>query len=149
MKLRTGDMWSVFEEADFFCITTNAQTRKDGALVMGRGIAKQAIERFPRLPYWAGGILADRGLVGQEYNILDMRPGSKFLLFQVKYHWKDEADLALIERSTGRLSHYAATYPMYQFHLNFPGIGNGRLKREDVLPIIEVLPDNVTVWELP
>jgi hypothetical protein len=32
--------------------------------------------------------------------------------------------------------------------MNFPGIGYGRLKEEDVLPIIdEILPDNVVVYK--
>lgn len=35
-----------------------------------------------------------------------------------------------------------------KIHLNFPGIGNGGLKRSNVLPLLERLPDNVKVWEL-
>ena len=31
--------------------------------------------------------------------------------------------------------------------LNFPGIGHGRLERDEVLPIIKLLPDSVEVWE--
>ena len=30
--------------------------------------------------------------------------------------------------------------------LNFPGIGNGKLLMEDVLPVIDCLGDNVNVW---
>ncbi len=31
--------------------------------------------------------------------------------------------------------------------LNFPGIGYGGLNRNEVLPIISILPDNVEIWE--
>lgn len=44
-----GDMWQQYEQADLFLITTNSALRRDGALVMGRGIARQARERFPGL----------------------------------------------------------------------------------------------------
>jgi len=44
-----GDMWPAFATAGLFLITTNSTIRKDGALVMGRGIARQARDRFPGL----------------------------------------------------------------------------------------------------
>jgi len=31
--------------------------------------------------------------------------------------------------------------------MNFPGIGNGRLDRADVLPLLMDLPETVTIWE--
>jgi len=31
--------------------------------------------------------------------------------------------------------------------LNFPGIGNGKLPRHQVLYLLEDLPDNIHVWE--
>jgi hypothetical protein len=45
----TGDMWSIYDEAGLFLITTNATIITQGVLVMGRGIARQAQERFPGL----------------------------------------------------------------------------------------------------
>jgi hypothetical protein len=42
---------------------------------------------------------------------------------------------------------WCAEHPDASVHLNYPGIGNGRLRREDVLPIIALLPDQVTIWE--
>ncbi len=44
-----GDMWSAYPEADLFLITTNSTLQPGNILVMGRGIAKQARERFPGL----------------------------------------------------------------------------------------------------
>ncbi|NJO31394.1 MAG: hypothetical protein HC874_30440, partial [Richelia sp. SL_2_1] len=72
-------------------------------------------------------------------------------LFQVKYGWWQEADLDLINYSTDRLIDFTNDPLYYQsdlrIDLNFPGIGNGRLNRSKVLPIIEKLPDSVHIWE--
>ena len=35
-----GDLWTAFAPTNLFLITTNSTIRKDGALVMGRGIAQ-------------------------------------------------------------------------------------------------------------
>ena len=48
-QFKTGDMWTAYTAADIFLITTNATITTRGALVMGRGIARQAKERFPGL----------------------------------------------------------------------------------------------------
>lgn len=55
---RTGNMWTVWDEVDFFVITTNSTIKQNGAVVMGRGIAKQVRGYFPGignggLPYGA------------------------------------------------------------------------------------------------
>jgi len=44
-----GDLWTAFAPTNLFLITTNSTIRKDGALIMGRGIAQQARDRFPGL----------------------------------------------------------------------------------------------------
>ena len=43
----TGDMWRVFDEVDYFVITTNAIIKRNGAVVMGAGIAKQMRDKYP------------------------------------------------------------------------------------------------------
>lgn len=48
-QFRTGDMWSSYDEADLFLITTNATITTRGALVMGRGIARQANDAYIKL----------------------------------------------------------------------------------------------------
>jgi len=146
MKLAKGDMWSAYDEADWFCITTNATINKNGELVMGRGIALEAKTRFPELARRLGDIFT---------SVADMLPNcwyglilvDNIVAFQTKVDWKNQSDLDLIKFSTGLLAEMATEHLNEQFHLNFPGIGNGGLKREDVLPIIQDLPDNVTVWE--
>jgi len=156
MILERGDMWSVFGKTDLFLITTNPIMRKDGAVVMGRGIAKQVADKFPGLPW-------DFGRYLQQFSVLHRRPytgnlgmygGQDIGFFMVKDHWREPAQLSIIEQSVQSMlnaMHYrgipGGIPPRLRWDLNFPGIGNGKLKREDVLPLIEKLPDNVHVWE--
>jgi len=156
---QTGNMWSAYDDADLFVITTNAAIKRNGALVMGRGIARQARNRFPGLDTALGQqILSVCGSpsaslrTGQgEYGLLvsPRWPTAKLGIFQVKFHYRQAASLDLIRRSTAMLCAWCADHPYTQVALNFPGIGNGRLRREDVLPIVAQLPDQVTIWEYP
>jgi hypothetical protein len=141
-----GDMWSAWDEADLFVITTNATLKKDGALVMGRGIAVQARDRFPGLDLALGHAI---GVSGREYGLLvsPRWPRAKLGAFQVKHHYYERASLRLIRRATGCLAEFIAARQPEKVVLNFPGIGNGGLRREDVLPIVTQLPDCVTIYE--
>lgn len=154
MVYEKGDMWSVYGKTDLFCITTNSIIKNNGELVMGKGIAKEAAFRIPNLPKVAGTLINKRTCetLNNKYGLLIVPSLMQNLgLFQVKYNWKDEADLELIEYSTNRLIEFTNDQLYYQsdlrIDLNFPGIGNGRLNRNKVLPIIEKLPDSVHVWE--
>jgi hypothetical protein len=150
-------MWDAWPITDWFLITTNPIRRKDGAVVMGRGMAKQAADRFPKLPYHFGQVLDTVnknpvphyvGTIGRYW--LDGHPyGVKVGYFMVKDHWRNPASLDIIKRATGQLITCLDPPPFTheRVDLNFPGIGNGKLKREDVLPLLEELPDNVHVWE--
>lgn len=156
MILERGNMWDVFGQTDLFLITTNPIMRSDGAIVMGRGIAKQAKDRFPELPYKFAERYHD---AVEEQQLADiMMPtfvgfigkfdGQLVGWFMTKRHWRDSSQIDVIVNSTRELTRLVkGALPPMRVDLNFPGIGNGKLKREDVLPIIEQLPDNVHVWE--
>lgn len=156
MILERGNMWDVFGNTDLFLITTNPIRRKDGALVMGRGIALEAAKRFPDLPFKFG------EAVEQNYNrrdycdplahchcmSVDRFDGQMMGYFMVKNHWREPAKLEVIAHSTRELNAVARYVgDGKRFDLNFPGIGNGRLDRATVLPLLESLPDNVHIWE--
>jgi hypothetical protein len=136
-------MWSVFEGDDKFLITTNSTVKRNGALVMGRGIALQAKTRFPGLDLALGQAILRVCPNQGRYGLI---VGRKLGIFQVKYHYAAPADLELIRYSTGMLTAYAAEHPDIRIHLNYPGIGWGHLSQEQVAPIILALPDNVFVW---
>jgi hypothetical protein len=143
-------MWSVWEAADLFVITTNSTLRLvDKNLVMGRGIALQAKKRFPGIAAALGSAIDAQCGSGGVYGLLvsPAWPTAKLAAFQVKQDWRDSADLDLIRRSTAMLVDWCKAHPDSQVHVNYPGVGNGRRKRADVKPIIDDLPQTVTVWE--
>lgn len=136
-------MWDAFGEG-IFMITTNPIIRKDGAVVMGRGIALEAKTRFPQLPYDFGNSLSRHGDRGVDYiGEYDHVP---IYYFMVKDHWAAMAYTARIQFSVNRI--LREPYLCHRrIDLNFPGIGNGGLTMREVLPIVTQLPDNVHVWE--
>ena len=148
-QYQQGDMWSVWESADLFVITTNSTLRTDGALVMGRGIARQARNRFPGLATILGKTIATTYGSGDVYGLLvsPSWPTAKLAAFQVKTDWHTVADTELIQRSAAMLANWCAAHPDSRVHLNMPGIGNGKLSRDVVKPIVDSLPDTVTIWE--
>jgi hypothetical protein len=150
-------MWSAHPSngggADLFCITTNSYIREDGSLVMGAGIAKQARNKYPGLAQNLGKKIRDdcgpAHSTGhrRRYGLLLPETGSCLALFQVKTHWRNNADITLIADSASDLTkHLREKGPNYEVHINYPGIGNGGLDRAEVAPIITPWPDNVHVW---
>lgn len=148
-QFQVGDMWTAYETAGLFLVTTNSTLTADGRLVMGRGLARQARERFPGLDAALGAQI--QTLCGSQgfYGLLISRrwPAAKLAAFQVKHHWQRPADLSLIARSVTALTWWARYHADCAIHLNFPGIGNGCLARTAVLPLLTSLPDNVSIWE--
>lgn len=145
-KFRQGDMLKHLDECDYAFITTNAMVKKDGSLVMGRGIAQQIRDMYPGLDKAFGKRILDCNMHQKAYHVIgqDMLPN--VFAFQVKYSWWEEADLDLIKASTEMLGHTACKHMDQTFFLNYPGVGNGKLEIKDVAPIVEQLPDNVTIW---
>jgi hypothetical protein len=151
--IRQGDMWSAYDEADLFFVTTNALLTPHLRLVMGAGMARQALERFPDLDWWWGYRLYS--LYREDYDayrlpwygVLWPREGERLGAFQTKLSPRQRAKPELIAKATYLLSLYARKYPHKRIHLNFPGIGLGGLQEEEVLSILQTLPDNVEVWK--
>ena len=116
---------------------------------MGRGIARQARDRFPGLDVALEKQILNvcgnpstllRAGQGQYSLLVSLRwPEARLGAFQVKRHYGQPASLELIRQSTAVLCAWCIEHPDASVHLNFPGIGNGRLSR--VLPIIMSLPD--------
>jgi hypothetical protein len=144
MILERGDMWSVFFDTDVFMITTNPIIRKDGAVVMGRGIAAEAKDRYPDLPYDFAASLSCYGNEGVDF--IGYYEYTRIYYFMVKDHWAKSAEIEIIRNSVNRLK-YLFGYSDERVDLNFPGIGNGGLPRDHVLPFLQDLPDNIHIWE--
>jgi hypothetical protein len=140
-------MWTAYAAADLFCITTNSYIRQDGALVMGRGIAREAKQRHPGIDYRFGNAIGEAcGHIGEYGLVVDT--DTKLAAFQVKYTWYRDAIPGLIAYSVTELNAYIVAHRLKNVQLNFPGIGNGGLARCEVLPLILSLPMSVTIWEI-
>ncbi len=144
MKLIKKDIWE--KPADIIGITTNSLVINNN-LVMGAGIALEARNKYPTLSLLAGkriiGLEKNRGTYG--WLVIDLGI-QKIGLFQTKVLPNEKSTLNLIKYSTDRLLEYINNNPTENISLNFPGIGYGGLKKEEVLSIISVLPNNVTIY---
>ena len=138
MRELTGNLWEV--ETDAVVITTNGVVRKDGCAVMGRGVAKQAAERMPRIAGIFGKALQVIG--NHVINLGYSQTWGWIFSFPVKEHWRDTASLELIERSARELVDAVDRYEFGTVALPRPGCGNGGLRWKDVRPVIEPLLDD-------
>ncbi|MGH7181732.1 MAG: ADP-ribose-binding protein [Nitrospiraceae bacterium] len=126
-----GNIWT-FHPANWIVIPTNGSIKKDGCAVMGRGLALDASRRYPLFPQQLGQVLKQVG------NHNAVWAAFKIITFPVKHEWHEEADITLIEESMKNL----ITVPFGDIYMPRVGCGNGRLKWEDVKPIIEQYVDD-------
>lgn len=139
MQIIEGNLWKFHTPTNWIVIPTNGSIRKDGACVMGRGVALQAKKRYPRLPYELGDKLYKGG--NNVYTFKDYG----LLTFPVKHKWFEKADLELIEHSCVQLL-YVVDRPIY---LPMVGCGNGKLKWIDVKRVLDqYFDDTFTVVTL-
>lgn len=140
-----GNIWQHVEDYDAIVITTNGFVKNNGEAVMGRGIALEATKRNPLVAQTLGNHLI---LNGNHVGILRYETPIWFS-FPVKHHWKDKADIKLIERSTYELLDYIESNEYIKnILMPRPGCGNGRLSWNEVKFIIApLLDDRFTVME--
>jgi len=97
---------------------------------MGRGIAKQAADRYCGLQR----AYQDALRVWPEAKRSEPAALARFpqvLLFPVKYDWRDKADLALIERNLGLLHEYGKRFAIPEL-----GCGYGECTWAEVKPLV-------------
>ena len=146
MREAFGNLWDL-AKGKVLVLTTNGTIRKDGACVMGRGIAKEAKMKFPRLPYKLGSLIKASG-----NNVYDLGTfsGYRIISFPVKHNWWEQANIELIKRSARQLVKMADAFGWQEVYLPRPGCGNGRLRWEDVRSVLaSVLDDRfiVCTWK--
>jgi hypothetical protein len=140
-----GDLWGYVDQLGVqILITTNGHVRSDGHGVMGRGCAREALERWPEL-----GLVLGRSIRTFGNTVQLLSDQHRIWSFPVKHHWSEPANLSLIAKSVASLNALARAsqneHENWKWVLPRPGCGNGRLSWEVVEPIVSVLPDNVLV----
>jgi hypothetical protein len=125
--------------AQYRVITVNGVVKTNGEAVMGRGCAREAALRYPKLPKWLGTHILNSG------NVVHLFPYN-LITFPVKHRWWEEADIQLIERSTLQLLELVNGIEAESVVMPRPGCGNGKLDWADVKPILAFhLDDKFTV----
>jgi hypothetical protein len=144
MKQRIGNMWD--SKNDVILVTTNSVLNCQQELVMGAGSAFQARQKYPQIARLLGAEIKRRNtdqrctygtIIFEEFPV-----GA----FQTKGHYRYGSTLQYIEISTSSLCEWCRENPLKTVSLPFPGVGLGGLTLESVYPIIDRLPDNVTIW---
>jgi len=130
MKVIKGNIWDYHKKGHYIVIPTNGFVKSNGECVMGAGLAKQAREKYPNFPMLLGTFIKSHGNVVHYIN-------PHMLSFPVKHHWKQKADLPLIEQSTRNLAFVGAATTVDTVYLPKVGCGNGKLNWKDVEPILD------------
>lgn len=134
-----GEIWGIFNKEEnldkWIVITTNGFVKKNMECVMGRGIAKQASQRFPKLPLELGQNIILDG------NCLFVFPEYRIITFPVKTHWIDKANLAVVSESFEGLNEFINSELRKEkepiIYTTKVGCGNGKEKWSNIQPIME------------
>ena len=134
-----GDMFkdSMLEFVDAICITTNGTLNNKGRCVMGRGTALVAKEKWEGIDKRLGDFITANGNIVQ---ILWYVPSlhTTIVAFPVKHHWKEKADLELIETSCKQLKDLIDQEGWGKVILPRPGCNNGKRDWDtEVKPILK------------
>ena len=155
---------------DAICITTNGFTKSNGDCVMGRGCAKQAKEKWPKVPFDLGKLIRKNGNVTQSIATITRGDESWALVafpvkpvhadcksdksnvvghMQSRFHtgqrvpgWACVARLDIIRKSARQLVELADKHGWQQVVLPRPGCGAGELSWEQVKPELEKILDD-------
>lgn len=153
MRTITGDIWHVFGDA--IVIPVNGYVKTDGRAVMGRGLAKQAADKWKHLPLLLGNAITAGRVTGHGNHVRDLwKPsyGPTIVTFPVKRSWRDQADPGLIMQSVEELVGLTDRLGWKDVALPRVGCGNGGLEWSLVEKLLEPLDDRfvlVTLHEGP
>ena len=132
-----GNIFQYIEKADAVCVTTNGIIKKDGSLVMGKGIAQAFAKRYPKLPFILGGHVNRYG--NRPFRV---KEGDIYIVsFPTKHDWRDKSDIELIRKSASELVSMADKFGWHKIILPRPGCGYGQLNWGAVKGIIDPILD--------
>lgn len=151
MKLIKSELFKRDDNPNTIYLCTTNSVKGVYGLIMGAGSASEMKKRIPNISSEIVSALPDYKLDGTEdYGLLILQyPNhSKFGygVFQTKRHWRDSSVMDTIILSTQMLCSFAYNNPFIHIRMPFPGIGYGGLAMDEVLDVIKVLPDNVSVY---
>lgn len=134
MREMQVDIWSYQGQA-IIAITTNGSLTRDGRAIMGKGVARQAAERFPELRLQLGRLLQVRG-----NHVHEIMLG--LVSFPVEETPYSLPELRLIRRSAEELRLLADQCGWTQVLVPRPGCGGGGMRWQEVKPLLEEFFDD-------
>ena len=123
-----GDVWE-YVERGIVVITTNGSLTRDGCAIFGRGVARQAVARYPGIAEILGRLIAEGG--SHAYDL-----GNGLATFPVEETPWSLPDLRIIARSAAELRQLADRSGWMQIVVPRPGCGGGGLAWKDVKPLL-------------
>ena len=139
-RIRYGDLYK--SDIDYKCFTSNSTLNKNNELIMGKGNALSVKEMYPILPKVFGNKIKDKSLFGISLDI-----NTNIIAFQTKIDWKENSTIEIIKNSILKLKEYSILNQDKTIGLPFPGVNNGKLNENKVLPLLLLLPNNVSIWK--
>lgn len=144
---RFGNIWHEYEKTDAVCVTTNS-TVHNGRLVMGGGIALDAMRMFPGIEVTWGNLISRNppSLDSPYYGTIWSAEYPRLVALQTKTKPSMPSTERIIEYSIRSLMDLTKVMMWKRVDLAYPGIGLGGLPVERVQPIVELLPEMFHVW---
>ena len=141
MREIIGNIWNQKTDGPFWVvIPCNGFWKKDGAAVMGAGVAKEAAELYPGLSSYFGGLLKRYGNIVLPLGNWGEKEEETLISFPTKQHWREPSNLRLIKQSCRQLYElWQETDNPYLITVFLPrvGCGLGGLSWEQVKPVLE------------
>ena len=138
-KFLSGDMYASFGTIVF---GAGSKLTPDGELIMDEEIRKRLNIGGRSFEKIFGRILRE---TNREMKPFGLVMWGEYGIFQTGYE-PNELDMMLFKFSMSRVSEAARKNWFERFNIDFPRICNGNGQKEEVIQILEMLPDNVLVW---
>ena len=138
------DYEKAYSLTDVLCFTAN-NVISYGKLVMGGGNALACKKAFPTVDKAFAIKLENYHNTNYLTSMISIN-GTKIMAIQTKEHYAKPSPLSLVKASINNLEQIARYYPDMVFHLPMPAVGLGGLTLNEVMPIVECLPNNVWVY---
>lgn len=142
MREITGNIFDYAGPGNVIVIPTNGTVTAYGKAVMGKGVALQAKQRWPKLPTDLGKVLKRDGNRIAHFSYQSEHGFERVVTFPTKENWPENSTLALIEKNVIALANYVSGIGTdLTFYLPRLGCGEGGLQWEVVRPVLEKLLD--------
>lgn len=147
MRELKGDFWAYWQDnikdIDAIVCTTNKIVKKDGALVMGGGIAKDFRDRFQGLDEVWGKRVKRNPTQGLMVNSLGIWGYWQFAVaFPTKHDWREDSYISLITTSARELENVTNAMDWSNVLMTRPGCGLGNLEWNTIKPLLQDFLDH-------